>query len=202
MPTSATTIKSTVVQSQIQCSSCNHKLPLRLTNPGENAALWKCSECQTPLVAYGIEEMLPKSAKSIRLDEHYFDVGKLPEIDINQRQEVANLAHRVVCTEFLQMRRSKRKAQCLVVPAIALEDGFVPENEPFKIMVANLSREGIGLVHTETFEAAYIAIELSPQSANPIQVIVKLVRQVPIEGSPYFEIGGEFYARLGSLAIH
>jgi ribosomal protein L37AE/L43A len=40
---------------QIQCSKCERSLPLRLTLPGEDAALWHCTQCKTPYVAFGVE---------------------------------------------------------------------------------------------------------------------------------------------------
>jgi hypothetical protein len=66
-------------------------------------------------------------------------------------------------------------------------------------VVANLSREGVGLVHPGRIEAEFIAMLLGAQEESPIQVIVRLVRHLQLE-DPYFEIGGEFLLRLGSVS--
>jgi len=125
----------------------------------------------------------------------------VPDISLAQRQEVAKLAERHADDQQLLRRRSRRVAQSLVVSAVRLGQGFVPQGDAFKIMVCNLSREGIGLVHDESFDVKHIALELSPQSAEPIQVIVRLIRQQLLEdSSSYVEIGGEFHIRLGSVA--
>ena len=185
---------------QIQCNNCERTLPLRMSLPGESSAMWLCTRCEIPYVAFGNENTLLQYAHTVRLDKHYFDVTHTPEITLEQRQEVAKIANRSVSNDIMQMRRSKRIAQSLVVPAIMLGDGFVPEGKPFKIMVANISREGIGLVHSEHIRSTYIAVELEPLAKRPIQVITKLVRQIPLEGTYYYEIGGEFFTRLGSVA--
>jgi hypothetical protein len=125
----------------------------------------------------------------------------VPDISLAQRQEVAKLAERHADDQQLLRRRTRRVAQSLVVSAVRLGQGFVPQGDAFKIMVCNLSREGIGLVHDESFDVKHIALELSPQSAEPIQVIVRLIRQQLLDDfSPYVEIGGEFHIRLGSVA--
>ena len=104
-----------------------------------------------------------------------------------------------VSEEVQNKRRSVRVGQSLVVPAIKLQKGFVPDGEPFPIMVSNLSKEGVGMIHDQPLDSDYLAIEFSPTSASPIQVIVRIVREREII-SPYFELGGEFWVRLGSNA--
>jgi len=68
-------------------------------------------------------------------------------------------------------------------------------------MVANLSKEGVGLVHDGPIDTEHIVIEFSPNSKSPIQVIVRIVRQRELT-PPYYELGGEFVVRLGSIATH
>lgn len=88
----------------------------------------------------------------------------------------------------------------MVVPAVLLSDALVPEGEPFPLMVSNLSKEGVGMIHDDRIDTEYLAIELSPTSQSPIQVILQVVRQRELT-PPYFEIGGEFVVRLGSLPV-
>ena len=175
--------------------------PLRLRQQGEPAAIWLCSQCSVPFVALCIEDRLPEGASSVRLDKRYFDISDLPTVSPRLRKQVADLAQQSADRSAEEKRRSKRVAQSLVAPAIQLDDSLIPTGFPFQLMVANLSREGIGLVQEGRIHASFVALELSPQSAEPIQVIVRLVRQDPLEGdTSYVEIGGEFHIRLGSTA--
>ena len=181
----------------IECGNCQRDLPLRLTATGERAAVWLCSECSVPFVALCVEAQLPEGASTVRLDDRYFDTTDLPEIGTSIRRQVASLAQRAAKHAVHEKRRSNRIAQSLVVPAVRLGSGFVPEGMSFQLMVANLSAEGIGLVHNSPIDAKYIALELDLDGKESIQVIVRLVRQRLLE-PPFHEIGGEFYVRLGS----
>ena len=185
---------------QIECGSCQQKLPLRMTTHDEPAAVWLCANCNVPFVACCVKEALLKNAQLIRLDERFFDVKGQAEISLSARRRAIQLASRPVGTGNREHRRSERINQSLVVPAVRIGPGFVPVEQPFQVMVANLSREGVGLVHDERIDTDYMAIEFSPHSQSPIQVIVQLVRQRELT-PPYFELGGEFLVRLGSLAI-
>jgi len=183
---------------QIECGSCQQKLPLRLTTSSEQAAVWLCAKCNVPFVACCVEESLLKDASKIRLGERSFDVAGQQPISLSERQRVIKLASRPVNAANLEKRRSERVSQSLVVPAVKLGPGFVPIDEPFQILVANLSREGVGLIHNDAIDTEYIALEFSPTSESPIQVIVRLVRQRELT-RPYCELGGVFLVRLGSV---
>ncbi len=198
MPTTAPLHNSAINLPQIQCGSCQQKLPLRLSNNGEPAAVWLCAKCNVPFVACCVEETLLQNASRIRLGERSFDVTGKQQISLVERQRVIKLASRPVNAANLEKRRSERVAQSLVVPAVKLGPKFVPVDEPFNIMVANLSQEGVGLIHNKPIETEHLAIEFSPTSESPIQVIVRLVRQRELS-PPYYELGGELLVRLGSI---
>ena len=66
-------------------------------------------------------------------------------------------------------------------------------------MLGRLSREGVGLVHSNRIDSEYFAMELNTNAGKPLQVIVHVVRHLPLDET-YFEIGGEFYLRLGSAS--
>ncbi len=198
MPLESLQINSTGLP-QIQCGSCEQKLPLRLSKDEEPAAVWLCAKCNIPYVACCVKEALLKNAAMIRLDERYFNTAGQSELSLDQRRQAVRLASRQVSTKMQNQRRSERVAQSLVIPAVKLGVGLVPVGDPFQIMVANLSAEGVGLVHDAPIETEYIAIELSPTSQSPIQVVVRIVRQRPLT-PPYHELGGELLVRLGSLA--
>lgn len=201
MPTTHLRRNSAPATAQIQCGNCQRKLPLRLSNANEPAALWECASCGAFYVGCCVKEALLEGAHLIRLDEQFFDITDAPVISLVERQRVIKLSSRQVSPEVLEKRRSERVSQSLVVPAVCLGDGFVPVDEPFPIMVSNLSREGVGMVHNERIETEYIAIEFSPTSQSPIQVVVRLVRQREL-APPYIELGGEFLVRLGSRPLN
>lgn len=186
---------------QIECGNCQEKLPLRLTNNSEPAAVWLCAQCNVSFVACCVPEALPEGAHSIRLDERFFDISGMPPVSLSERKRAIKLASRPLSKAILNKRRSERVSQSLVVPAIRLGENFVPEGGAFPLMIANLSREGVGMVHDQRIVSDYIAIEFSPTSQSPIQVIVRVVRQRELS-PPYFELGGEFLVRLGSMPVH
>ena len=149
-----------------------------------------------PFVALCVADQLPDAAQAVRLDPRYFDTHGQPKISDALRRKVMRRVSRRTDANVEEKRRSRRIAQSLVVPAVELGSDFTPLGDAFQIMVANLSREGIGLVHDAKIEAEYVALELAPQGDEPIQAIVRVVRQSPLE-PPYMEVGGEFFVRLG-----
>jgi hypothetical protein len=189
----------TSTAAQIECGCCLQKLPLRLTANNEQATVWLCANCNVPFVACCVKEELFQHGQRVRLDERFFDIRDQPLISVATRRQALQLASRVTGSKHLEMRRSQRNAVSLAAPAIALSPSLTPTGNPFQIMVANLSREGIGLIHDEQIDTKYLALELAPRSDSPIQVIVEVVRQRELV-PPFFEYGGVFRARLGSLA--
>ena len=183
----------------IKCGQCLGKLPLRLSQRGERGVVWLCAECSVPFVALCIKDRLPDAAATIRLDDRYFDTGGLPAISPKVRREVAMLAERAANAIANNHRRSERISQSLVVPAVKLNAGLNPEGSSFQVMVANVSREGIGLVHNGSIDTEYLAIKLTLDENEPIQVVVRLVRERNLQ-LPLREFGGEFFVRLGSIA--
>ena len=182
---------------EVKCGNCKNNLPLRLSSQGETAAVWLCAECSMPFMALCLQERLTVESNTVRLHERYFDISNAPEISPALRRHVAQLASREAEPIAEDKRRSQRISQSLVVPAVCLNNDYCPDGEPFQLMVANLSREGIGLVHDGSIDAKYVAIELGTGNDEPIQVIVRLIRQCALV-PPYREIGGEFYVRLGN----
>lgn len=182
----------------VQCAHCQQKLPLRVAGSSEqSAASWKCANCSKSVLGYCETALLLRNSHTVSLDDPYFDVSNSPEIDLQQRRTVAKMAERKPTGYQSDRRRSPRIPQSLVAPAICLTSGLMPFGTPFRVMVANLSREGAGLVNEGRIKADYIAMLLKPEPERAVQVIVRIVRHLQLEG-PYYEIGGEFHLRLGS----
>ncbi len=172
-------------------------LPLRITDsPEQMAAVWKCATCNVPIVGFCEKSLLLRNSHTVLLDDRYFDVSDVPEIDLEQRQAVAQMAQKKPVAYQAERRRSHRVAQSLVAPAICLTPELMPFGKPFQVMVANLSREGIGLVNRERIESDFIAMLLTLQPERTIQVIVRIKGHLQLE-EPYYEVGGEFLLRLG-----
>ncbi|MCG8448954.1 MAG: hypothetical protein MI725_05160 [Pirellulales bacterium] len=134
----------------------------------------------------------------MRLDDRYFDTSGMLPMSSKLRCQIAQLmtsrANRRIATE---KRLCERVDMSLVAPAIQLDSSMNPVGLPLQFIVANLSRQGIGLVHNGPIRSQYLALKLTPDKGDPIQVVVRVVRQ-QILIPPFFELGGQFYVRLGS----
>jgi hypothetical protein len=184
----------------VQCPQCEQKLPLRSTGPEQEiSAVWRCAACQEQVIGYCEQALLIRNPHSVQLDQRYFDVSNQPETSPEQRRLMCSLTNRPVTTRQVERRRSERAPQSLVEPAITLTRNLMPQGTPFRIVVANLSREGVAIVHPGRIDADYLAMQLEVQKGATIQVIVRIVRHLQLE-EPYFEIGGEFLVRLGSVS--
>lgn len=184
---------------EVECCQCRGRLPLRLTQHGEQAAVWLCAECSVPFVSLCIKDQLPETAWTVKLDERYFDTDGLPPISAKVRREVARMAERAEAANVENQRRSERTTQSIVVPAIKLNASMNPFGRSFQVMVADVSREGVRIVHNASIESEYIALKLPLDEEEPIQVVARLVRERELK-KPLREFGGEFFVRLGSLA--
>lgn len=184
----------------VQCPQCEQKLPLRTTGPEqETSAVWRCAACREQAVGFCEQALLVRNPQSVLLDERYFDVSDQPEITAEQRRDMCSLTNRPATARQMAQRRSARVHQSLVAPAVLLTQNLMPKGVPFRALVANLSREGVGLVNPRRIEADYLAMLLGAHEGFPIQVIVHIVRHVQLV-EPFYEIGGEFFLRLGSVS--
>jgi hypothetical protein len=170
-----------------------------MTDVGEHAARWQCARCGLPFAAICSGEQLAEFSSLVRLDDIYFDTNGLPDITSAQRAVVSRIAAKSRREVDRERRRSRRVSQSLVVPAVALGSNLNPIGSPMQLMVANISPEGIGLVHSRPITRELIVVELMPVDRAPVQVIVKLVWCRPLQGHLY-ESGGRFVIRLGSEA--
>ncbi|MGI9430065.1 MAG: PilZ domain-containing protein [Bythopirellula sp.] len=184
---------------EIQCGHCTGKLPLRMSQQGERGVVWLCAECSVPFVSLCIKDRLPDDGRTVKLDDRYFDTDGLPPISAKLRREVMKLAERAAAVIADNQRRSERVTHSLVVPAVKLDAGLNPVGQTFQVMVANVSREGVGLVHNELIDSEFIAMRLPLDDEEPIQVVARLVRERELK-KPLREFGGEFFVRLGSVA--
>jgi len=180
----------------IQCGQCERQLPLRLSNSNEEAAVWMCADCNVPVVGRCDKQIFLRRTRSVYLGQRYFDISSLPPITQQQREKAISLVNRKPGQVSVDSRRSERSFRSLVVPSVELTENFNPTGPAFQAIVANLSREGIGIIHQSEIKSSYLAMLLSPTEKPNFQVIVKIIRQAAL-GNSFFEIGGEFHVRMG-----
>ena len=190
---------STTQQPQIECGNCAHVLPLRMSGDGELPAVWLCAHCKMPYSAICLKDQLSTISNNIQLDQRYFNTHGFQPISSWQRQKITNIVNRQSRVMNLEKRRSARIDQSLLVSGITLNDDLNPLGVPIQLMVVNLSQEGVGLVTCCPIYASYLALDLSPNDNQQIQVIIRVVRERLLE-PPFREYGAEFIARLGLAA--
>jgi hypothetical protein len=59
------------------CTHCQLPLPLRLTEPGEQAASWECADCGTRYVGILDGECEPELQRNVRLADVHFDPSSM-----------------------------------------------------------------------------------------------------------------------------
>ena len=93
-----------------------------------------------------LKDAVTADSSVVRLDECYFKTNGLPPISPKQQKEASQFADRPVGVVFKERRRSRRIRQSLPLSAVALDRQFNPIGSPFRLMMVNISKEGIGLV--------------------------------------------------------
>lgn len=184
-----------------RCDGCGAAVPLRTPMTDDGVApldrpVWLCAGCGLPIAAQFIEEELLRMGRSVRLDAVYFDTSRLAPIQESLRKQLVESVDRNTQPEVSERRRSERTPQSIVAPAVRLGEGLCPVGKPFNIVIANISKEGVGLLHSDRLFPSRLAIQLPSSDRAPIQLIVQVVRDRPL-GYPFYEVGGEFLVRLG-----
>ena len=186
--------RSDVVRlSYIEC--CGRRLPLRLSQQGETAALWLCAHCDRPYAALGVPSELLHSSRHIKLAPCYGSSNDLQPLADAMRRKISALVERERHDPTEDRRRSPRKTHFLVTPAINLSFTLTPEGMPYSLVVTDISREGVGLVHDAPIVSSHIGLILPIEDGEPIQVFARVVRVRNLNGELY-QIGAEFVARL------
>ena len=92
-------------------------------------------------------------------------------------------------------RKSPRVVLHKMGLVMALNDSLEPDCEPFKVVVRDISREGIGLVHTQPIQARYLGVTWSSNRSTPISVVVRVLRCRQLGDD--FDIGGMIESNRG-----
>ncbi len=191
-------IDSTDVSSlpQIDCVNCVKSLPLRISRDLEQSSVWICAGCGVSFVGLAHPE-LEHQGRLVRLHDQYFDDREVPDIPLHIRRHIASQATRSLLPPHLEKRRSERIYNSMMIQAVEMDRNFLLQGPAMKVILTNISREGVGLAIPNAITHAFLAIKFPVTSGSAIQAIVRVCRQRELS-SPFFEVGCEFVTRLGN----
>lgn len=181
----------------IQCVNCVKTLPLSISQDMEQAAVWICAGCGVSFVGLPDSELLERQGRLIRLHDQHFDDCECPDIPLTIRRHIASLATRSSLPAHLEKRRSERVYSSMIIQAVEMDDNFILQGSAKKVILTDISREGVGIAIAEGFNARNLAIKFPITTGSSIQAIVRIVRQRELS-PPFIEYGCEFITRLGN----
>ena len=184
-------------QRLIECVNCIKTLPLSVARELENASVWICAGCGVSFVGLAQRELLERQGRLVRLHDQYFDDSECPDIPMHIRRHIASLATRSLLPAHLEKRRSERVYNSMIVQAVELDDNFVLRGTAKKVMLTDISREGVGIAFPEELVHRNLAIKFPVTSGSAIQAVVRVSRSRELS-PPFLEYGCEFITRLGN----
>lgn len=184
-------------QPQIECVNCVKSLPLRLSRELDQSSVWICAGCGVSFVGLADPELLERQGRLVRLHDQYFDDTEIPDIPMHIRRHIASLATRSTLPAHLEKRRSERVYNSMVIQAVEMDNDFVLQGQAMKIILTDISREGVGLAIPQPLQHELLAIKFPISSGSSIQAIVRATRQRELS-PPFLEIGCEYVTRLGN----
>jgi hypothetical protein len=187
---------ATTSSTKIDCVNCIKSLPLTMSRAMEESSVWLCAGCGMSFVGLADTELLQEQGRLVRLHEQYFDVSYVPDIPKSIRRHIASQATRSLLPAHLEKRRSERIYNSMVIQAVEMDQSFVVRGKPMKVILTDISREGVGLAIPQPIDNDLLAIKFPITSGNAIQAIVRVNRQRELS-HPFVEVGCEFVTRLG-----
>jgi ribosomal protein L37AE/L43A len=184
-------------QPQIECVNCVKTLPLRLSRELDQSSVWICAGCGVSFVGRADSELLERQGRLVRLHDQYFDDSDAPDIPMHIRRHIASLATRSSLPAHLEKRRSERVYNSMVIQAVELDRDFVLQGKAMKIILTDISREGVGLAIPQPLQHDLLVIKFPISSGSSIQAIVRATRQRELS-PPFLEFGCEYVTRLGN----
>ena len=177
------------------CYGCGRRLPLRMSLGDEEAALWECVHCHTPIAGILAPEVLRMLSRRIRLADLHFDVDEVDPLTDAVLQVVWQLRSRPESNKLRDMRRSRRLSGLREVVALRLDNSYCLTGPPIHCVVANLSRHGLFLISTTPLEAPTMITQFHT-TRRVIQLIGKVVWARYLDIGCY-GAGVDFVARFG-----
>jgi hypothetical protein len=194
-----TVIDNTEVNSlrRIQCVNCVKTLPLAIAQDLDQSAIWICAGCGVSFVGLPDVELLERQGRLVRLHDQYFDDSECPDIPLTIRRHIASLATRSALPAHLEKRRSERIYNSMIIQAVEMDDNFILHGSAKKVILTDISRDGVGLAFGQELSCRNFAIKITITTGSSIQAIVRVLRQRDLS-PPFVEYGCEFVTRLGN----
>jgi hypothetical protein len=177
------------------CYGCGRKLPLRLTQVGEEASLWECAHCHTPFAGVLSPEALRALSRRIRLAQLHFDVQRAAPLSDALLQVMWRNAAKIQRKVARERRRSRRHTGHRDVIAMCLDDRYHLIGPPIHGVVANLSRHGLHLVTTTQVTSPAVITQFQ-HAGRTIQLLGRVVWTRYLDVGCY-GAGVGFIARFG-----
>jgi hypothetical protein len=95
-------------------------------------------------------------------------------------------------------REEERHLMLVSVLAQPVDEQYRALGEPFALVTRDISKKGIGLVHTEPIRDNLLAIQMS-LAGEEVNVVVRLLWSKAL--GPFYYIGGKFVAKLVSFPL-
>jgi hypothetical protein len=165
----------------------------------EEAALWECVQCQTPIAGVLSADVLRLLSRRIRLAALHFDVESAEPLT----EAVLQVAWQNACATdsdiVHETRRSRRLSGHREVVALCLDERYSLAGPPVNGVVANLSRHGQMLVTTTQLTTPIVVTQFQ-NAHRTIQLIGRVVWNNYLDIG-CFGAGVDFLARFGT-AVH
>jgi hypothetical protein len=93
-------------------------------------------------------------------------------------------------------REEERHLMLVSVLAQPVDEQYRAMGKPFALVTRDISKKGIGLVHTEAITDNLLAVQMS-LAGEEVNLVVRLLWSKPL--GPFYYLGGEFVAKLASF---
>ena len=179
------------------CPGCGRRLPLRLTEFGEEAALWECVGCDAPFAGTLLPDMVAMLAQRIRLSQRHFDVDHAKPMPFTLRQVIQRIHNAEPLEEMRDLRRSMRVSGVRQALTACLDGSQGASGNALCSTIANLSSNGLLLVTGEPLEGNTIVAQVERPRAI-LQLLANVVWRQHLGGGCY-GAGAELVARFGRV---
>ena len=177
-----------------KCSGCNADLPLRDPLGNEEVSQWICTQCGATIGALFNQDANEQLRSNVRPAAVNFDDARMQQPSEAIADFLSHLEAQQDPTE--ERRSSERRTLSQAVAVMPVDDQFRPAGDCFMAVARDVSRQGIAIVHTNSVEADYLALELACASGKKLQVAMQVARRREV--GDYYECAGPFLTKMGT----
>lgn len=182
---------------RLSCPHCKMPLPLRTVREDEQAATWECSACHHQVVGRFLRELAEAMASQVRLAPVHFDAYDSPPIPpvlrALQFRQARLFGHEHSGAERRRDDRVSAESEAVVA---CLDERWVPQGRPVRVLVVELAPGGLRLITRTNARAPFIAIQMAA-SDELAQYVAEPVWYDHL-GCGFHHVGIKFIQRLGS----